>query len=122
MKLYTHCTRCNAQIAIKSTFVETRLDLAKRDGAQFELRCTACGERMNIHVDDVVATQSKRPIIITSFILILFAASLTFWLWEYGLFAFASFGIPIITIAKTRKMQQYKEQAFNELYSYFDTV
>jgi uncharacterized Zn finger protein len=43
MKLITNCDSCKEDLKVSALMVENRIDLAKRKGKEFELRCKSCG-------------------------------------------------------------------------------
>jgi Fe-S-cluster-containing hydrogenase component 2 len=55
MKLITNCDSCKEDLKVSALMVENRIDLAKRKGKEFELRCKSCGHYNHVHVDDVKA-------------------------------------------------------------------
>ncbi len=95
--------------------VENRIELAKRKGKEFEVRCEKCGHFNNVHVDDVKAINDFSVKII-GLISIIVAIVLTKLFWDLGFIAAASFTIPLLLISTVNKNQSNKIKQFNMLY------
>ena len=115
MKLVTSCTDCKNQIKIPAFMISDRIELARKQGKEFEVRCMNCGQRKVTHVDDVKATKDL-TIPLISIVSILLAVFLTIWFWNWGFISTASFIIPLLLISTTSKNERTKISLFNQMY------
>lgn len=114
MKLIAHCSSCKESIPVKALMVDNRIELAKQKGETFETRCSKCGYRNSIHVDDVKAVNGTL-IKLVGIISIVIAIALTLLFWHYGFIAFVSFSIPALMITTVHQTQSAKIKQFNLL-------
>ena len=63
MTLYTYCKSCKSQIIIKSS-AESRAELEREKGNEFNVNCQNCGSLEKKHVNDVKAKPNKIIILI----------------------------------------------------------
>jgi uncharacterized protein (DUF983 family) len=115
MKLITNCDSCKEDLKVSALMVENRIDLAKRKGKEFELRCKSCGHYNHVHVDDVKAIDGLSVKLVGLFSIIV-AIVLTVFFWQFGYIALASFTIPILITTTVNKNQRTKINQFNLMY------
>lgn len=115
MKLVAKCTGCKAEIKVSAFMPGNRIDLAKKKGSEFELRCEKCGQSNQLHIDDVKAVNDFTVPVIGGISVIL-AIFLTIWFWDWGFISTASFVIPVLLTVTTRQNQRSKINQFNRLY------
>ncbi|TAJ13483.1 hypothetical protein DMA11_08700 [Marinilabiliaceae bacterium JC017] len=115
MKLITQCPDCQHELKIKSLFIENRLDLAKENGKEFELRCPHCQGRFRVHVDDVVA-ENDLTVPIIGGISFIAAVFLTLYFLEMGFIAYATLALPVIAAGSARQNQRNRINQFNQLH------
>ena len=64
MKLFTTCLNCKEDIQIKPT-EHSRYDLSReKRGDEFSVKCKECGRNNKIHVNDVIAVESKKTLFV----------------------------------------------------------
>lgn len=115
MKLVAKCDGCKNRVKISAFMVENRIELARKKGWNFEVRCEKCGQRNTVHVDDVKAVNDLTVPLVGIFSLFL-AVFITIWLWNWGFISVVSFSIPILLSVTTRKNQSIRINQFNQLY------
>ncbi len=91
MKLYTHCTSCKKQIAIKSS-ASTRPDLQLEKGNDFKVYCS-CGNEETKHANDITAEKNNLILVIGIVVGVVVSAVLLF---NYGYIGTLGFSIPFI--------------------------
>lgn len=114
MRLTTTCSGCREQIRVPALMIDNRIELAKKKGMEFELRCEKCGQQNKVHVDDIKAVEGLTTKLV-GIVSIFLAIVLTRVFWKYGFIASASFAIPILLITSVRKNQHMKIKQFNLL-------
>lgn len=119
MRLITRCPACKKENRISSVFIETRIDLAKKKGKEFEIKCKNCGLPFTTHVDDIKAGNDLR-IPIVGFLSVLLAVFLTALLWDFGFISAATIAIPIFITTTIRNNQRLKINQFNQMYYEFN--
>ena len=115
MKLIANCQGCDKPIRISAFMIDTRLELARKKGKEFETRCEKCGNRNNVHVDDVKAVDGLWVKLVGVFSVIV-AIILTIFFWHFGFIALASFSIPILITTTVSVNQRTKIKQFNLMY------
>ncbi|NOU62005.1 hypothetical protein [Marinifilum caeruleilacunae] len=116
MKLFAKCSDCNSEIKIKTFLISNRIELAKSKGEEFEQRCTHCGHRNEIYVDEVIAEKNDSLIFIVGGISFLLAIALTYFFWHYGYIAAVSFAIPLLLSTTISQNQRNSVNLFNGMY------
>lgn len=112
MRLTHSCTQCNHQNKMSALLYSDRIEMAKKKGPQFDLRCKQCGSNNLVHVDDVVA-ENDFTILIVALISIAAGVFLTLFFWEKGFIAAISFMLPVIAVGAIAKQERTKIQIFN---------
>ncbi|MBN2486325.1 MAG: hypothetical protein JXB34_10165 [Bacteroidales bacterium] len=115
MKLIANCNYCKGPIKVSAFMIENRIELARKKGKEFELRCEKCGRKNDVHVDDVQAVDGLWVKIVGLFS-ILAAVLLTIFFWGFGFIALASFTIPILIVTTVNQNQRTKIKQFNLMY------
>lgn len=92
MRIAASCINCKKDIVIKSNS-KTRPDIQMEKGDQFEVRCSHCGNRQDIHVNDIKAEVNNNTILIGAGIGVL----ITLFLWNlYGAIGTVSMIVPLL--------------------------
>jgi transcription elongation factor Elf1 len=112
MRLIIECLSCNEKHRSSSLLVSDRVDMAKKKGAEFDLRCNKCGMMHKIHVDDVAA-EHDFTVLIAGIIFTLVGILATSWLWNKGFIAVASFAILFFGTAAVMNHERNKIKLFN---------
>jgi hypothetical protein len=118
MKITCQCPACAHTNRISSWIAADRIELARKKGAEFEVRCTACGANVKIHVDDVCA-ESDRTLLYAGIAGVVIGAVLTVWLWNAGYVAVFALCFPIIMVGAVAKHENNKIKLFN--YGFYDS-
>ena len=113
MQLYSPCTSCGKDIIIKSSSSD-RIALARKNGEEFSVNCD-CGNRYNIHVDDVKAKHDKTTLILFIISLVISVIA-TIIIWDTGWFISLSISFPFLVLAGVQKNQSNAVNLFNQLY------
>lgn len=92
MTLYTYCKSCKTEIVIKSS-AESRAELEREKGDEFNVNCQSCGNFEKKHVNDIKAKPNK--IIIIAGIIIGILVTIVLWTY-YGAIGTISGIIPIL--------------------------
>ena len=112
MQLYTRCSSCQNNIIIKSS-ASDRIALARKNGEEFQVNCE-CGNRYNIHVDDVKAKQDKTTLILFLISLVIGIIA-TIMIWNTGWFISLTISFPFLVLASVQKTQSNAINVFNHL-------
>ncbi|MBI3135165.1 MAG: hypothetical protein HYZ14_10875 [Bacteroidetes bacterium] len=118
MKLGCKCPDCSTVNRISAFIAADRVELAKKKGAEFDLRCAVCGSNTKIHVDDVYA-ESDLTVLLAGIGSAILGVFLTIWFWNAGFIATASFAIPIVITAGVASHERTKIKLFN--YGFYDS-
>jgi hypothetical protein len=112
MRLAHSCSQCNHSNKMSALLYADRIEMAKKKGPEFELRCKQCGSNNLVHVDDVVA-ENDFTILIVAILSIAAGIFLTFFFWEKGFIATISFMLPVIAVGAIAKLERTKIKIFN---------
>lgn len=64
MRVYGRCKKCGTDIAF-STYTNTRVEFAMKNGENKQSSCKHCNKDNNFHVDELYASRSKMPLILS---------------------------------------------------------
>lgn len=92
MNLYTYCRSCKKEVKVKSS-TETRAELEREKGEEFNVNCQNCGNIEKKHVNDIKAKPNKIILLVG----IIIGIAVTLFLWVYfGAIGTISGIIPIL--------------------------
>lgn len=112
MRLYTACPNCKSDIHVKPT-EHSRYDLSRIKGNdEFLLKCTECNRNQTVHVNDVVAVESKETLLIFTIIILIICVLAFFFFMGVGVFIFST--IPFIVIAFFYNNERQNVSTFNK--------
>jgi hypothetical protein len=112
MRLTYSCRQCNHSNKMSALLYADRIEMAKKKGVRFDLRCKQCGSNNLVHVDDVMA-ENDLTIPLVAIISILASALLTWLIWDKGFIEKLSLFLPFIAVAAITKQERTKIQIFN---------
>lgn len=82
MKLSINCQRCK-QLVPFSANVSDRFELARKRGAQIDLRCRACNHQGAYHVNEIEARSSSATGVVAVAVFLIATALILFSVWDY---------------------------------------
>lgn len=112
MRLSHQCPQCQHKNKMSAMLYADRIEMAKKKGAEFDLRCASCGSNNLVHVDEVVA-ENDFTILIVGILSIVASVSLVIFFWKQGYIAEISFVLPIIATGAITKFERTKISIFN---------